>query len=147
MEKRDNNFTTAELKILAEGEDPISPFEDTNEGNDYEDRKKRIVEFNGFDYEKLIGPDGADELIHESLWFDLSDMIHILAWKILYERKLHRNAINKWRRELLEIGKIAKEGLSHDIGIDDDIDTKIKEGDEEDYYDEFEDDFLSEEDE
>lgn len=129
MKKRANNFTTKELKILAKDDGPVTPF--GTEYSEYVEKLKKSMAYHGFDYEKLTADHGCDDIVHEDLWFEVSDMVQVLAWKILYERRLHRAAFAELREHIL-----CSLNTSYSSNVD--VDTEeIEEGDEEDYYDEF----------
>lgn len=141
MKKRDNNFTTAELKRIAKDDcNFYQPPNYTNKNVD-EDLIKIATE-NGWKFEKTPREDEEGKFDIEEFsdlsTFDmeceLRRMLSILAWKILYERRLHKEAMDILREQII----CAANGISYVSNVSSDDNDEIEEGDEEDYYDEFE---------
>lgn len=150
MEKRDNNFTTAEIKRFAKYLDDFTPIEFNNWNNVETDeliekRLKQIADDNNWKYEETPYEWRGEEryeiiefegLSTEERVSDLERAISILGWKLLYERKKHKAILKEIKKDL-HIKKpylkdITKRVTNH---IDSDVDTNIKKKDDEDYYD------------
>lgn len=143
-EKRYNNFTTAEIKRFAEDPVNVSVYFDSCMESD--DELKKIFNEHGWEFEEAENGiiDDFSDLSTFSVQCELGNAINILAWKILYERDLHKQAINRIRNQLKDVKRDVKNIIKHgsiyyrdDLFPINDPDLEIKEGDEDDYYDEY----------
>lgn len=143
-EKRYNNFTTAEIKRFTEDPVNVSVYFDSCMESD--DELKKIFNEHGWEFEEAENGiiDDFSDLSTFSVQCELGNAINILAWKILYERDLHKQAINRIRNQLKDVKRDVKNIIKHgsiyyrdDLFPINDPDLEIKEGDENDYYDEY----------
>jgi hypothetical protein len=143
-EKRYNNFTTAEIKRFAKDPGDVSAYFDSC--IESEDELKKIFNERGWKFEELENGiiDDFSDLSTFSVQCELGNAINILAWKILYERDLHKQAIDRIRNQLKDMKRDMKNIIKHgsmyyrdNLFPVNDPDLEIKEGDEDDYYDEY----------
>lgn len=127
---RDNNLTTKEIKQFADDIFIILRDKDGDEIN-YQPELEGICKSYNIDEEDAFRLATFTEVmaLHRVIW--------ILSWKVLYERDMHKKTIHAIMEQLNDVVRLEMFDLHPRIHLDSNINTKIEEGDEDDYYDEF----------